>query len=148
MQMFRKRQFDGWLDAGAYGRSPTELNNGDLSQDANKIGHDGRRRLSKPVFEPLHEVHSFMQDGNDDRPVLVQEDEIMMFAAVETNALRKTAEGFRSRPLVADGFAACLNSIEIGFGLVEAPCFEGIAPDAAQIRFGGKRKIIGRHGVR
>ena len=47
---------------------------------------------SKPILQAIYEVHSFVKDSNDNRPITNQPEDIMVFAAMDANIIGQLVE--------------------------------------------------------
>ena len=84
---------------------------------------------SEPILQPLQEVHALMQDGDYDRSVAGEPDDVMILAPKHADIVGEFIE--RSRPCVAftHGVAARRDPLEGPVGLVGSPRLVGIASD-------------------
>jgi hypothetical protein len=43
----------------------------------------------KAFFQPPHQIHPLMQTGDNEKPVIFQPDDVMVFAAVDADTFRR-----------------------------------------------------------
>lgn len=86
-----------------------------------------------------------MQNRDDDWALGFEPDDVVTLATVDANIIRQAIEHLPASGSSPHSFATRLDLAEICLGLIEAPPVASVAPDAAQILFGGKREAIGRH---
>ena len=104
------------------------------------------RRQSKPVLEPLQDIHFLVQDGDDDGAVDSEPEDVVTLAVMDADLVRQLWQWYWRRSSVPDGVEAFSEQIQVLVRLFGSPGFRGVTPNTPKGFFRGKRKLVARHG--